>query len=89
MQFDCVPVTRVEQNCSILWCSATRAAAVIDPGGDLDRIECFLEWEALRLELVLVTHGHADHAGHAARLAAPRAHASKGRIGATSSWRGD
>jgi hydroxyacylglutathione hydrolase len=70
MQFDCVPVTRAEQNCSILWCSATRAAAVIDPGGDLDRIECFLEWEALRLELVLVTHGHADHAGHAARLAA-------------------
>jgi len=70
MQFDCVPVTRVEQNCSILWCSATRTAAVIDPGGDLDRIECFLEWEALRLELVLVTHGHADHAGHAARLAA-------------------
>lgn len=70
MQFDCVPVTRVEQNCSILWCAATRAAAVIDPGGDLDRIECFLEWEALRLELVLVTHGHADHAGHAARLAA-------------------
>jgi glyoxylase-like metal-dependent hydrolase (beta-lactamase superfamily II) len=70
MQFDCVPVTRAEQNCSILWCEATRAAAVIDPGGDLDRIECFLEWEALRLELVLVTHGHADHAGHAARLAA-------------------
>jgi glyoxylase-like metal-dependent hydrolase (beta-lactamase superfamily II) len=70
MQFDCVPVTRFEQNCSILWCGTTRAAAVIDPGGDLDRIECFLEWEALRLELVLVTHGHADHAGHAARLAA-------------------
>ncbi len=70
MQFDCVPVTRAEQNCSILWCGATHAAAVIDPGGDLDRIECFLEWEALKLELVLVTHGHADHAGHAARLAA-------------------
>jgi hydroxyacylglutathione hydrolase len=47
MQFDSVPVTRAEQNCSILWCPATHAAAVIDPGGDLDRIECFLEWEGL------------------------------------------
>jgi hydroxyacylglutathione hydrolase len=69
MQFDSVPVTRAEQNCSILWCPATHAAAVIDPGGDLDRIECFLEWEQLRLELVLVTHAHPDHAGGAARLA--------------------
>ena len=43
MQFDSVPVTRAEQNCSILWCPATRAAAVIDPGGDLDRIESKLD----------------------------------------------
>jgi len=70
MQFDCIPVTRAEQNCSILWCEATRRAAVIDPGGDLYRIEWFMEWEELTLELVLVTHGHVDHAGGAAQLAA-------------------
>lgn len=70
MQFDCLPVTRAEQNCSILWCPATRRAAVIDPGGDLYQIESFLELEELTLELVLVTHGHVDHAGGAAQLAA-------------------
>jgi hydroxyacylglutathione hydrolase len=70
MQFDCLPVTRAEQNCSILWCPATRHAAVIDPGGDLYQIESFLELSELTLELVLVTHGHVDHAGGAAKLAA-------------------
>jgi hydroxyacylglutathione hydrolase len=70
MEFDTLPVTRVEQNCSILWCTATRRAAVIDPGGDLYQIESFLELSELTLEVVLVTHGHVDHAGGAAKLAA-------------------
>jgi hydroxyacylglutathione hydrolase len=69
VQFDCLPVTRAEQNCSILWCPATHRAAVIDPGGDLYQIESFLELSELTLELVLVTHGHVDHAGGAAKLA--------------------
>jgi hydroxyacylglutathione hydrolase len=70
MHVDWVPVTRFEQNCSIHWCETTRRAAVIDPGGDLYRIQDFLEWEELTLEVVLVTHGHLDHAGGAAQLAA-------------------
>ncbi|TAL00677.1 MAG: MBL fold metallo-hydrolase [Rhodospirillaceae bacterium] len=70
MKFDWLPVTRFEQNCSILWCEATLKAAVIDPGGDIDQIQNYLEWEKLELEVVLVTHGHMDHAGGAAELAA-------------------
>ena len=70
MKFECIPVTRFEQNCSILWCENTRRAAVIDPGGDTWRIEDFLELEELSLDVVLVTHGHMDHAGGAAELAA-------------------
>jgi glyoxylase-like metal-dependent hydrolase (beta-lactamase superfamily II) len=69
MKFDWLPVTRFEQNCSILWCEATRKAAVIDPGGDIDQLCDFLEWDELELEVVLVTHGHFDHAGGAAALA--------------------
>ena len=69
MQIDWIPVTRFEQNCSIHWCDATRRAAVVDPGGDLYRIQDFLEWEKLTLEVILVTHGHLDHAGGAAQLA--------------------
>ena len=34
-----VPVTPFQQNCALVWCEATKRAAVVDPGGDLDRIE--------------------------------------------------
>jgi glyoxylase-like metal-dependent hydrolase (beta-lactamase superfamily II) len=70
MLFEWIPVTRAEQNCAILWCAATRKAAVIDPGGDIHLITDFLEWEALNLDIILITHGHFDHAGGAAQLAA-------------------
>jgi glyoxylase-like metal-dependent hydrolase (beta-lactamase superfamily II) len=70
MKFDWLPVTRFEQNCSILWCEATRKAAVVDPGGNLDQVQFVLELEELELETVLVTHGHFDHCGGAAALAA-------------------
>ena len=33
-----VPVTPIEQNCTLIWCTATMKAAVIDPGGDLPKI---------------------------------------------------
>jgi glyoxylase-like metal-dependent hydrolase (beta-lactamase superfamily II) len=70
MQYDILPVTRFEQNCSILWCEATRRACVVDPGGDLSQIQDVLAWEDLELEVVVVTHGHFDHCGAAAELAA-------------------
>ena len=34
-----VPVTPFQQNCTLLWDEASKAGAVVDPGGDLDRIE--------------------------------------------------
>ena len=70
MQFETIPVTRFEQNCSVLWCETTLKAAVVDPGGDLDLIMDMLKWMELTAEVVLVTHGHFDHAGAAAQLAA-------------------
>ncbi len=63
-----VPVTPFEQNCSVIWCESTNKAAVIDPGGDLDRIIGVLEKEGLELEKILITHGHIDHAGGTADL---------------------
>jgi hydroxyacylglutathione hydrolase len=69
MNVDWIPVTRFEQNCSILWCETSGRAAVVDPGGDIDRILDFLEWEELSLEVVLVTHGHFDHCAGAKDLA--------------------
>src|SRR5260221_12131080 len=70
MEFDILPVTRFEMNCSILWCEKTMRAAVIDPGGDLSEIVNFLELMEVEPEVALVTHGHFDHAGGAAQFAA-------------------
>jgi hydroxyacylglutathione hydrolase len=64
-----VPVTPFQQNCSLVWCSETRRAAVIDPGGEVDRILAAAEAQQVVIEKVLVTHGHLDHAGAAAELA--------------------
>jgi glyoxylase-like metal-dependent hydrolase (beta-lactamase superfamily II) len=69
IKYKIVPVTPFEQNCSVLWCDETRRAAVVDPGGDIARILGVIEKNDLRLEKILVTHGHIDHAGGVAELA--------------------
>ncbi|HNJ75553.1 MAG TPA: MBL fold metallo-hydrolase [Azospira sp.] len=69
MKYAIVPVTPFQQNATVLWCPETKRAAVVDPGGDLDRILDVLRREGLTLERVLVTHGHIDHAGGVADLA--------------------
>lgn len=69
MRYAIIPVTPFEQNCTVFWCERTRQAAVIDPGGDVDRIVRRLEEEQLTPAKILVTHGHLDHAGGVAVLA--------------------
>ena len=32
------PVTAFQQNCTVVWCTKTNKAAVIDPGGGVDPI---------------------------------------------------
>ncbi|MCK0510229.1 MBL fold metallo-hydrolase [Aromatoleum buckelii] len=64
-----VPVTPFEQNCSIVWCDKTRKAAVVDPGGDLERILAKAKELGVTIEKILITHGHIDHAGGTAQLA--------------------
>lgn len=41
---------------------------VIDPGGDIERIQRALRDESLTLAKIVVTHGHIDHAGGVAAL---------------------
>jgi glyoxylase-like metal-dependent hydrolase (beta-lactamase superfamily II) len=64
-----IPVTPFAQNCSLVWCSRTGSGAVIDPGGDLDRVLEAARKGNVRLEKILLTHAHIDHAGGAAELA--------------------
>jgi glyoxylase-like metal-dependent hydrolase (beta-lactamase superfamily II) len=63
-----VPVTPFQQNCTILWDEESKRAVVIDPGGDLPRIEQAIKQAGVTLEKIWLTHGHIDHAGSAAEL---------------------
>ncbi len=65
-----VPVTPFQQNCSIIFDEDTMQGAVVDPGGDLRRIEDAIAQSGTKIEKILLTHGHIDHAGGAADLAA-------------------
>jgi glyoxylase-like metal-dependent hydrolase (beta-lactamase superfamily II) len=63
-----VPVTPFQQNCSIVVCSATNQAAIVDPGGDVDTIRAAIDELKVAPEKIWLTHGHIDHAGGAAAL---------------------
>ncbi|HPP46549.1 MAG TPA: MBL fold metallo-hydrolase [Accumulibacter sp.] len=69
MNYQIIPVTPFEQNCSLLWCEKSMRGAVVDPGGDIPRILRAVEAKKIVLEKILVTHGHIDHAGAVAELA--------------------
>ncbi|MCK8783803.1 MBL fold metallo-hydrolase [Roseomonas sp. NAR14] len=68
MQAAILPVTPFQQNCTLLWEPASKRAAVVDPGGEVDRILAAVAQLGLRVEKILLTHGHLDHAGGAAEL---------------------
>lgn len=64
-----IPVTAFQQNCSLVWCSKTMRGALIDPGGDLDKLKDAIARSGVTVEKILLTHGHADHCGQAGMLA--------------------
>ena len=65
-----VPVTPLQQNCTLLWCDATARGVVIDPGGDLERVQAAIKQAGVTVERIWLTHGHIDHAGGAEALRA-------------------
>lgn len=69
MKVEILPVTPFQQNCSIIICEETKKAAVVDPGGEIERITQRLEELNVKAEKILITHAHIDHAGGTADLA--------------------
>ena len=63
MILESLPTGPLEVNCYIIGCEKTRKAAVVDPGGNVDRILKLLEKHRLKLEMIINTHGHFDHIG--------------------------
>ena len=64
-----VPVTGFAQNCSVVWCDETNEGALIDPGGDVEKILAAVKKHGIELKQIFLTHGHADHAGGAMDIA--------------------
>ena len=67
MEFTIIPVTPYLQNCSLVW-DHVGHAALIDPGGEIERLLAEISARNLTLEKVLLTHGHLDHVGAADEL---------------------
>ncbi|HEV2748775.1 MAG TPA: MBL fold metallo-hydrolase [Allosphingosinicella sp.] len=64
-----IPVTPLQQNCTLIWCTETMRGAFVDPGGDLDRLQPVATSQGVTIEKILLTHGHIDHCGSAKLLA--------------------
>ncbi len=69
MRYRTLPVTAFQQNCSLVWCEQSGRGALIDPGGEPDRLLWAVEQEGVTVERILLTHGHLDHVGAAPSLA--------------------
>ncbi|ANX04528.1 MBL fold metallo-hydrolase [Immundisolibacter cernigliae] len=63
LRFEIIPVTPLQQNCTLLICPASNTAALVDPGGDVEDIVAAIERHGARLEKIFLTHGHLDHVG--------------------------
>lgn len=70
MQVTIIPVTPFQQNCALVWDSESKTGAVVDPGGDVPRIIAAITKAGVSVTDIFLTHGHLDHAGGAAELAA-------------------
>ena len=70
LRFEIIPVTHYQQNCSLLWCDETQEAALVDPGGDIEKLLATVAERDLKLAKIFLTHGHLDHVGATAALVA-------------------
>lgn len=64
-----IPVTPFQQNCSLVWCETTNQGALVDPGGEVERLEEAVSEMGVDIAKVLLTHGHIDHASGAGAIA--------------------
>jgi hydroxyacylglutathione hydrolase len=65
-----IPVTPFQQNATLLWCDATLQGALLDPGGEVERLLTAAADQGVRITSILLTHGHIDHVGGCAEAAA-------------------
>ncbi|MEE9412228.1 MAG: MBL fold metallo-hydrolase [Methylococcales bacterium] len=69
MRYEIIPVTPLQQNCSLVWNQDSKIGALIDPGGEADRLLNVINKHAVIIDKILVTHPHVDHVGAVLELA--------------------
>lgn len=70
MKYHIMPVTAFSQNCSLVWCEQTGEAALVDPGGEAQRLRQEVAPLGVTVKEIWLMHGHLDHVGAASELAA-------------------
>lgn len=68
MKLKRIPAGIYSANCYILMDEETKQTAVIDPGGDAEKLEKAIEDMGAEVKYILLTHGHTDHTGAAVQL---------------------
>ncbi|WP_440056032.1 MBL fold metallo-hydrolase [Pseudoalteromonas sp. T1lg65] len=68
MLVETLPVTPFMQNCRIIACPETKLAAIVDPGGETQRIISRVKQLGVEPVMVLLTHAHLDHVGASVQL---------------------
>jgi hydroxyacylglutathione hydrolase len=63
-------LTAFQQNTRLIACEETRRAVCIDPGEQSDELVDFINTNDFDLQAITLTHGHLDHVGGTADLAA-------------------
>lgn len=63
MKFKTLPLGIYQANCYVLFDESTKEAAVIDPGGDFPELKSYIEENGLKVNYIIITHGHGDHIG--------------------------
>ena len=69
LEYQTIPVTPFQQNCTLLYDQKTKEGVLVDPGGDLHLIEEALKSLKVTLKQIWITHAHVDHAGATAQAA--------------------
>ncbi|VEA72908.1 Uncharacterised protein [Serratia rubidaea] len=49
MKYQIIPVTAFSQNCTLIWCEQSGQAALVDPGGEAEKLKAAVQDAGVQL----------------------------------------